>query len=111
MYNNRIYDHYQRDVVSLAVLADDDPTWQPRIHRRSLWDCTSTLNFRPAKLLNFAGREADLEASDNPFAKIVLAHLKTIQTRKTPGERATGNCTSPRDCTSAASPMTMCRSC
>ena len=28
-----------------------------------------------------------MEASDNPFAKIVLAHLKTIQTRETPGER------------------------
>ena len=32
---------------------------------------------------------ADLEASDNPFATVVMAHLKTQQTNKKPGERKT----------------------
>jgi len=87
VYNSRIFDRYQRDVVSLAVLADDDPNWRPGAYRRSLWGCTSALSFRPAKLLDFAGREAELEASNNLFAKIVLAHLKTLQTRHNPRQR------------------------
>jgi hypothetical protein len=33
------------------------------------------------KLLDDAAREAELEASADPFAQIVLAHLKALQTR------------------------------
>jgi hypothetical protein len=87
VYNSRIFDAHQHDVVSLAILADDDPNWRPGAYRRSLWNCTNTLTFPGVKLLNYADREAELEASSNPFAKIVLAHLKTIQTRDDPAER------------------------
>jgi hypothetical protein len=45
------------------------------------------MRFPSAKLLDYAGREAEPEASNNPFAKVVLAHLKTLQTRHDPGER------------------------
>jgi hypothetical protein len=34
-YNIRIFDHYNRTVVSLAVLADDDAKWKPTPTRRS----------------------------------------------------------------------------
>jgi len=87
VYNGRIFDAYQRDVVSLAVLADDDPNWRPSTYRRGLWGCSVGMKFPPAKLLDYAGREAELEASDNPFAKVVLAHLKTLETRKNPSDR------------------------
>jgi hypothetical protein len=33
VYNCRIADRYNRDVVSVAVLADDDPNWRPSSHR------------------------------------------------------------------------------
>src|SRR5262249_13707694 len=29
VYNYRIFDRYDREVVSLAILADDNPTWRP----------------------------------------------------------------------------------
>ncbi len=76
-----------RNVATLAVLADDDPNWRPSEYRRRLWGCSLRMTFPPAKLLDFAGREGELEASQNPFAKVVLAHLKTLQTRRSPGDR------------------------
>ena len=39
------------------------------------------IRFPTAKLLEWAGREAELEASDNVFATVVLAHLATQATR------------------------------
>jgi hypothetical protein len=39
------------------------------------------------KLLDFAAHEALLEASPNPFAKVVLAHLKARQTHADPVSR------------------------
>jgi hypothetical protein len=87
VYNNRIFDAHLRDVVSLAVLADDDPKWRPAAYRRGLWGCSVGMVFPTVKLLDYAGREAELEASDNPFAKVVLAHLKALETRGDPGER------------------------
>jgi hypothetical protein len=87
VYNGRIFDAHGSDVVSLAVLADDDPNWRPQAYRRGLWGCSVAMRFPAAKLLDYRGREAELEASDNPFAKVVLAHLKTLETRVRPRDR------------------------
>ncbi len=86
-YNCRIFDSHERDVVSLAVLADDAPNWRPSAYRRGLWGCSVGMRFPAAKLLDFQGRETELEASNNPFAKVVLAHLKTLETRDDPNDR------------------------
>ena len=81
VYQYRRFDRYNVPVASLAVLADDDPHWRPAEFRQSLFGCDASLRFPAAKLLDFAAKEAELEASDNPFSKIVLAHLKAKQTR------------------------------
>jgi hypothetical protein len=88
-YNTRIFDRYNRTVVSLAVLADDDPNWRPDHYTRGLWGCSVQLRWLPVKLLDYADRVDELEASPNPFAKVVLAHLKTLQTRDDPDSRLT----------------------
>jgi hypothetical protein len=80
VYNYRVFDRYNRAVASLAVLADDDPDWRPTEYRYSLFGCEAGIRFRPVKLLDFAAHEAMLEESTNPFAKVVLAHLKARQT-------------------------------
>lgn len=81
VYNHRVFDRYDREVVSLVVLADDDPRWRPRGFHTARWGCKVGIDFEPVKLRDYAGREAELEASDNPFAKMLLAHLKTMETR------------------------------
>ena len=87
VYHYRIFDRYNKPVASLAVLADDDPDWRPGEFRQSLFGCEARLRFPAVKLLDFAAKEAELEASDNPFSKIVLAHLKARETKNDPAGR------------------------
>jgi hypothetical protein len=87
VYNYRIFDRYNRPVASLAVLADDDPSWRPTEFRNTLFGCEAGLRLPAVKLLDFAAHEAELEASDNPFAKVVLAHLKARETHGNPADR------------------------
>ena len=89
VYNHRISDYYDCTVVSLAVLADDDPKWRPNQHKESLWGWSLEMKFPPAKLLDYANCVAELEADSNPFAPIVLAHLKALETRQDPEQRQT----------------------
>ena len=81
VYHHRILDKYNREVVSIAVLADDSPSWRPDRIAWSAFGCSREFVYPVLKPLDFAGREAELEASDNPFAKVVLAHLTTIRLR------------------------------
>jgi predicted DNA-binding ribbon-helix-helix protein len=87
VYNYRVFDRYNRPVASLAVLADDDPAWRPTDFRSSLFGCEAGLRFPAVKLLDLAADEAMLEASVNPFAQVVLAHLKARQTHGDPAGR------------------------
>jgi hypothetical protein len=82
VYNYRVFDRYNRVVVSLGVLADDNPAWRPDCYSYGLWGCEVGIRFPVVKLLDFEAREAELEASRNPFAVVVLAHLKALRTRE-----------------------------
>jgi hypothetical protein len=81
VYNYRIFERYNRQVASLAVLADDRRNWRPDHWGYDLWGCQVGIRFPIAKLLDHED-EAALEASTNPFATVVLAHRKTLETRK-----------------------------
>jgi len=81
-YNYRLYDRYQRIVVSLAVLSDEQARWRPKRFGYGLWGCSVAFRFPVVKLLDYRRRWAELEASNNPFAVVVMAHLKTQATRR-----------------------------
>jgi hypothetical protein len=74
-------------VASLAVLADDDPDWRPGAFHQRLFGCEAGIRFPAVKLLDFAARVDVLEASSNPFAPVVLAHLKARETAADPAGR------------------------
>ena len=76
-----------REVVSFAVLADDNPAWRPQSYSYQRWGTEVGFRFATVKLLDYAARRAELEASDNPFATVVLAHLDTQETRQRLGDR------------------------
>jgi hypothetical protein len=82
VYNYRLYDRYHRPVASMAVLADESDHWHPTSFGFEVLGCEHTLKFPTAKLLDFAGRESDLQEQANPFALVTLAHLLTKATRK-----------------------------
>ena len=81
-YSFRIKDKYNHQVVSLGVLADNDPDWRPSQYHEELWGCSVYFNFPIVKIIDFNDKWEMLEKSDNPFAVAVMAHLKTMETKK-----------------------------
>jgi hypothetical protein len=87
VYNYRIFDRYDKEVISLAILADEDPDWRPSHYEYGRWGFRTRTEFPIVKLLDYAPHGQALEADPNPFAVVVLAQLKTLETRKTAADR------------------------
>jgi predicted transposase YdaD len=79
-YYSRICQRYNRPVASLAILADAQPRWKPARFQQALWGCESQLRFPVCKLLDLARAETRLLRNPNPFAIVVLAQIKALQT-------------------------------
>ena len=82
VYHYRIFDLYNRAVLSLAVLCDDREDWRPSKYETEQFGCKLLLEFPIAKLLDYRHRKEELESGSNPFAAIVLAHLTEMETRE-----------------------------
>ena len=87
IYHYRIYDQYRRQVVSLAILTDEQSDWRPHSFSYEMFGCRLLLDFPTVKLLDYQHRLAELQQEANPFAVVVLAHLHTQATRRRPQER------------------------
>jgi SOS response regulatory protein OraA/RecX len=88
-YCTRILGRYGVLATSLAILCDSNPTWRPTTCEVTAPLSKLTFDFASIKLLDYKSDEAALQASDNPFAWIVLAHLKTQATKRNPQARKT----------------------
>lgn len=86
-YNYRIHDLYNRPVVSLAVLADENTKWHPSSYHQELWGCGTHFHFPCVKILSYREKSELLETSDNPFAVVVRVQLQTMETKKDPQQR------------------------
>ncbi len=82
VYNYRIFDRYNKDVVSLAILADSSPSFRPNKYKVKYWDFKLEFKFPMVKLLDYREKWKELEKSQNPFAIIVMSHLKELETKK-----------------------------
>ena len=78
--NYRIFDRFDRKVASLAILADENPTWRPDHYSYELWGSKAGLWFPSVKLLEYKGKWKELEDSTNPFASVVMAYHKAVET-------------------------------
>ncbi len=87
VYNYRIYDRYNIDVVSLAILADDNKNFRPGRYEVRYWGFRYIFEFPSVKLLDYQGREEELNKSENIFANIILAHIKSLETKGKIDER------------------------
>ncbi len=79
-YHYRIFDHYDKPPVSMALLGDDSPTWLPQKYAHAAMGCELEFRFPIVKLLHYTEQEADLESNPNPFALLTLAYLKNRAT-------------------------------
>ncbi|BAZ36712.1 hypothetical protein NIES4101_26320 (plasmid) [Calothrix sp. NIES-4101] len=80
IYSSRIYSKYNKKVVSIAVLGDDNPNWKPSQFGYSLFGYTLNVEYPIIKLLDYQQQQPQLSASNNPFAIVVLAHLAALNT-------------------------------
>jgi hypothetical protein len=87
IYNYRAFDLYHKPVVSLAVLGDERKKWRPNSFSYGFAGSEVTIKFSIVKLLDYESRWAELESSPNPFAMIVMTHLKTKATTGNPEQR------------------------
>ncbi|WPL16095.1 hypothetical protein Thiowin_01040 [Thiorhodovibrio winogradskyi] len=78
LYQTRLRDRYNTDVVSLAVLTDTSPRFRPKSFRHARWGCGIVFRFPMVKLLDYTSPErwAEMEASDNVFALVVMAQIQ-----------------------------------
>lgn len=87
VYNYRAFDLYQKPVLSLAILGDERFNWRPNSFRYGFAGSEVTIKFSVVKLLDYEPHWSELESSVNPFAMIVMAHLKTKATTGNPEQR------------------------
>lgn len=83
-YNVAAHAVYNQEVVSLAVLCDDNPDWRPDSYAYGRWGGRTRIQFLTVKLLDYARDVELLETSSNPFAAVVLAHVQALATRGDP---------------------------
>lgn len=90
IYHYRIFDKYidkNTEIISLAVLGDEEPNWQPSQYSHSRFGCRVTFDFPIIKLLNYQDRLNQLENNPNPFAMVCLAYLQSKETSRNPEAR------------------------
>ena len=85
IYNYQLFDRYHQPICSLAVLADERQDWKPTRFQYDIWGCQAGVTFPTVKLLDY--QASDLEQRANPFAMVVLAYLKALDTKKHPDSR------------------------
>ena len=81
-YALRILDYFGQPATSLVVLCDTDEKWRPHHYGFSLPGTSLNFEFSTVKLLDYHERWDELESSQNPFAWVVMAHLKMQETRR-----------------------------
>ena len=69
-------------MVSLAVLADRHPNFRPQRFEMARWGFRCLFEFPTVKLLDYRERWEELEKDENPFAVVVMAHLKEQERRR-----------------------------
>lgn len=84
IYNYRIFDRYDRDVVSVAILTDGNPNYRPAKYDFELWGFSRTMHLIAIKLLDFQDAWERLVEDPNPFAIVVMAQLKVLELKDKP---------------------------
>jgi Domain of unknown function (DUF4351) len=86
-YSIRIFDQFRQVPISLAILCDESLFWRPNRYGVNYPDTSLNFRFGTVKLLDWRDRMDELESSSNPFAMVVMTHLKVIETKQNIDQR------------------------
>ncbi len=78
-YNYRIFDRYQKETISLALLTDRDARFRPDTFQIKRWGFECTFKFPLVKIIDYIDYE--FAKDTNPFSLVVQAFLKTMETQ------------------------------
>jgi Domain of unknown function (DUF4351) len=87
IYNLRIFDQFRQVPISLAILCDETLSWRPNRYDVNYPDTALNFRFGTVKLLDWRDHLDELESSTNPFATVVMTHLKVIETTQNIDQR------------------------
>ncbi len=87
IYSLRIFDQFHQPASSLAILCDSQQDWRPQEYSLNAPGSYHQFGFTVVKLLDYRDRWQELEQDHNPFAMVVMAHLKTQATRRNATDR------------------------
>ena len=79
--NTGLFSRHKQCVVSLGILGDTRRDWRPSEFGYGMATFRAEVRFPTVKLLDYEQRWEELEQSTSLWAKIVMAHLKTLTTR------------------------------
>jgi hypothetical protein len=82
IYNFKIYELHGREVVSLAILTDDDENYKPNTFKEERWGFKHEMKFPLVKIISYKDRMDELEKSKDPMALVVLAQLKYLEAKE-----------------------------
>ncbi|GAB4159838.1 MAG: DUF4351 domain-containing protein [Roseiflexaceae bacterium] len=85
IYYYRLFDRYQRPIVSMALLSDDNRQWRPDHYQQQQWGCSVDFRFLISKLIDQRHR---IDQHENIFAIVVHAYLMAKATRRNMAKRA-----------------------
>jgi hypothetical protein len=80
IYFYRIYDKFKKDILSLAVFADSSKRYKPDRFSYKFYGCELSFRYRTYKVIK--QDDEGLKKSDNPFALVVLAAKKSLESRR-----------------------------
>jgi hypothetical protein len=93
MYNYRIFDKYKDkgvEVVSLAILTDEDENYRPDEYLVKRWGFEQRMKIPIVKIIDFRIKQElidKLEQSKNPMAMVVRAQLRSYEAKRVESER------------------------
>jgi hypothetical protein len=90
VYYYRLCDRHGPGVVSLAILADAQPNWRPRLYETGIIGCRLRFEFPVFKVPDFPGAEAVYDRTGKPFALVAAAQQVALATRGDPLARYAG---------------------
>ncbi|MEK7831279.1 MAG: cytosolic protein, partial [Acidobacteriota bacterium] len=87
IYHHRISDRFDERVATFILLTDRHRRWRPKEYKYEALGTRLSLKFSVAKILDYRNRWHELERNLNPFAIVVMAHLRLIETARNVRQR------------------------
>jgi len=85
-YHYRLYDKYQKPIVSCAILTDENKNWRPSSYQVGLVGSCLSVEYLVIKIIDYNDKIKELEISKNPFANVILAQLRALKVKRKPDE-------------------------